>query len=146
MHTCTADRSAATTQVARSFQELDWKIKIIRRATTTSVTKHVSNWSLQTSHDSDIWITSEGDELPGREISQSGAPRSYFVDTPTGPVRRNRQHLTTVRTPKQDPGSDSVTSNGTSSETEPPGMILTRSQTGTPINPPRETGQKGERW
>ena len=41
-----------------------------------------------------VWITSEDDQVEGRVVSPAKSPiaRSYVVDTPTGVVRRNRQH------------------------------------------------------
>ena len=43
--------------------------------------------------DSDVGITSDDQPISGRVISQASIPRSYVVETATGPVRRNRQHL-----------------------------------------------------
>ena len=40
-----------------------------------------------------VWVTSEHEPVPGRIQASSNHPRSYIVSTPTGPIRRNRQHL-----------------------------------------------------
>jgi hypothetical protein len=34
--------------------------------------------------DAEVWITSEGQPIQGRVLSQADTPRSYVVDTPTG--------------------------------------------------------------
>ena len=40
-----------------------------------------------------VWVTSEWGPVPGRIQANSDHPRSYIVSTPTGLIRRNRQHL-----------------------------------------------------
>ena len=72
-------------------------------------------------------ITSGDQPISGRVISPACTPWSYVVDTPTGPVRRNWQHL-------------NIVSNGhqLSGQTEQPfrDPIRTRSCTGIQIHPP----------
>ena len=72
-----------------------------------------------------VWVESQGKQVPGEVIEQA-APRSYLVATPSGEVRRNRSHLR-VRLEDTD---DST------SQSDPPRTIMTRSQTGTVVNPP----------
>ena len=74
----------------------------------------------------DVWITSSGQPISGTITSSSDLPRSYYVQTPTGEVRRNQHHLNRV--------PDSMNQDQPqSSETR---RIMTRSRTGTPIIPP----------
>ena len=74
----------------------------------------------------DVWITSSGQPISGTITSSSDLPRSYYVQTPTGEVRRNQHHLNRV--------PDSMNQDQPqSSETR---RIMTRSSTGTPIIPP----------
>ena len=79
--------------------------------------------------DTEVWVASNGERIPGRVTSSATTPRSYLINTPSGTVRRNRQHLNIVPTTSQD-------SNSTEQETERPHRIATRSQTGTAIRPP----------
>ena len=77
--------------------------------------------------ESDVWITSGEQPSTGKVISVADTPRSYIVETQTGQVRRNRQHLNIVP-----PNSKSI------DRTEPPTQeqIMTRSRTGTIVSPP----------
>ena len=76
--------------------------------------------------DSSVWITSGNHPTPGVvQFSLADAPRSYLVQTDTGTVRRNRQHLSP---------NNGANSTPDSSATRSP--IMTRSRTGTAINPP----------
>ena len=78
--------------------------------------------------DSDVWITTDSRPVPGRVLSSANTPRSYLIETPTGQVRRNRQHLNPV------PNNSPVTEE--SNAITPPNIIQTRSRTGTTILPP----------
>ena len=75
--------------------------------------------------ETDVWITSGTQPVPGRVVLPANTPRSYLIDTPSGRVRRNRQHLNVM--PDNTEHSDSDPS---------PNRIMTRSQTGTAIRPP----------
>ena len=77
--------------------------------------------------DSDVWITSGDQPVSGRVVSPASTPRSYVVETPTGQVRRNRQHLN--RMPETREPIDR-----TERSTRDP--IMTRTRTGTTIRPP----------
>jgi len=77
--------------------------------------------------DSDVWITSGNQPVTGRVVSPASTPRSYVVETPTGQVRRNRQHLN--RMPESHEPIDQ-----TEHSTRDP--IMTRTRTGTVIRPP----------
>ena len=92
--------------------------------------------------DSEVWITSEAQPVPGKVISLADAPRSYLVDTPSGTLRRNSRHLITKPTEGSNENStQDPIDQGCQHTVEHPPMdslrrIITRSQTGTRINPP----------
>ena len=77
------------------------------------------------SHGQRVWITLDVTPVKGTITSSLIAPRSYFVETDTGSVRRNRFHLNPSpdRQVPATPGAE-------------PHKIMTRSQTGTVITPP----------
>ena len=77
--------------------------------------------------DSDVWITSDDQPISGRVISPASTPTSYVVETPTGSVRRNRQHLNIL------PDGHQPNDQTKQPVREP---IQTRSRTGTQIHPP----------
>ena len=77
--------------------------------------------------DSDVWVNPSGVPVPGRVTSTADGPRSYMVETPTGQVRRNRQHLNVM------PEHHEPTEQPERSIREP---IMMRSRTGTEIRPP----------
>ena len=82
---------------------------------------------------SKVWITSEGRHTEGRVVSPAESPRSYLVDTPTGVVRRNRQHLN-VAPPAQENSEPDTAEQCT--DQPPQNRIVTRSQTGTTVKSP----------
>ena len=43
-----------------------------------------------------VWIKSDKRPTQGTIHSDATTPRSYWVDTPSGKLRRNRRHLTVV--------------------------------------------------
>ena len=83
-------------------------------------------------NDEHVWVKTEAHKNLGKVISTAETPKSYIVETDSGTVRRNRQHLTvipkrTVNTPVE---QESTFSGSRSSP------IMTRSKTGTAIVPP----------
>ena len=80
--------------------------------------------------DTEVWITSGDQPIPGRVTATALTPRSYLVETSPGHahIRRNRQHINVV------PDNHSI-SEDTRLESSPR-RIMTRSQTGTLIRPP----------
>ena len=82
--------------------------------------------------DTQVFVKTDKRVTSGTISSPSGSPRSYVVDTPTGSVRRNRQHLIPV---PSDPPTDTPIPLDTSSRRSP---IQTRSRTGTVIRPPNK--------
>ena len=85
--------------------------------------------------DAEVWISSDGEPVRGRVVSSADGPRSYVIDTPTGPVHQNRSHLTVAPETTDRSTADSHGSKH-EPEPEPPCRIMTRSQTGTAILPP----------
>ena len=45
-----------------------------------------------------VWVTTNNTSEPGIVVSPAGAPRSYIVETNSGQVKRNQQHLTPMPT------------------------------------------------
>ena len=43
--------------------------------------------------DGEVWVTSGREPVRGTAVTAADSPRSYFVDTPSGTIRRNQQHL-----------------------------------------------------
>ena len=79
--------------------------------------------------DTEVWVTTESEPMSGRVISTAGRPRSYVVETPSGQIERNRSQLIVVP-------ENSETNQQPDVETETPYRIMTRSRTGTAVNPP----------
>ena len=76
-----------------------------------------------------VWVNTQDRQVPGTVARAANTPRSYFVNTPAGQVRRNRRDLR-PRQPAR--GEDST-------EVEPENdshTIMTRSRTGTRVHPP----------
>ena len=90
-----------------------------------------------------MWITTGQSTTSGQVRSQADAPRSYIVNTPQGPIRRNRCHLRVVpnssstNTVQPDSTNPVVTVNP---DTQQPSgnssRPVTRSMTGTVTRPP----------
>ena len=72
---------------------------------------------------------------------QTPSPRSYYVETPSGGLRRNRQHLTPIPLPLFDSSPDSSMNTHPSPSPSPPVIrspIQTRLRTGVIIKPPEK--------
>ena len=86
--------------------------------------------------DTETWVNTRGTQAYGTVRQADVAPRSYWVDTPSGCVRRNRQDII-VRPPEQPTSSEtSEQLYSTNSSSSQPNVIATRSRTGTQIRPP----------
>ena len=72
-----------------------------------------------------VWVQTENSQVPGTVVHQASTPRSYIASTPTGSVRRNRINLRNRRERGVPETPD-----------EPPGRVVTRSQSGVVIRPP----------
>jgi len=79
-------------------------------------------------NNSDVWITSGDEPVRGTIGSTADTPHSYIFETPSGQVRRNRQHLNVV------PRNQGQTDQPEPTQIQDP--IMTRSRTGTAIVPP----------
>ena len=79
---------------------------------------------------SEVWVTSSSQPTQGRVITPAVTPRSYLVETPTGQIRRNQQHLNII--PDQ---STQMTVPSNVPTARP--RIMTTSQTGTQIVAPK---------
>ena len=78
--------------------------------------------------DASVWVTSGNQPIPGRVITPANTPKSYLVETPTGRIRRNQQHLNIVPENTTDP---TLSDHGPATRSR----MMTRSQTGTEIVP-----------
>ena len=76
--------------------------------------------------DTPVWVRTDDSQQRGKIVSTSNEPRSYIVSTPTGQVRRNRQHI--VPRPSQ--------TNLPECNEFQQSPVQTRSQIGTMISPP----------
>ena len=79
--------------------------------------------------DSEVWVTSSNQPTQGRVITPADTPRSYLVETPSGQIRRNQQHLNII------PNSTEVTLRDNIPAAR--SRIMTRLQTGTGIVAPK---------
>ena len=83
--------------------------------------------------DSDVWITTGEQPTTGTVLRPAATPRSYIIQTPSGQIRRTRQHLNVVPrnqdqvTPPQEKDNPPVTTRS---------PIVTRSRSGTTVQPP----------
>ena len=94
--------------------------------------------------ETEVWIRTGNERLPGKVTSTAYSPRSYWVETSDGgQLQRNRAHLNVRRreSPKQINQSVSLSPSERSTTPTPvvtsmPNRIITRSRTGTATNPP----------
>ena len=77
--------------------------------------------------DTPVWVNTQGRQTPGRVVTTAATPRSYIVDTSTGHVRRNRQHI--VPNPQNTEPDDTPTATTVDRR-------VTRSQAGVRLQPP----------
>ena len=78
-----------------------------------------------------VWITTGGQPVVGQTSNMANTPRSYNVQTSSGVVRRNRAHLNVV--PPNPSHMQNAPQPNSQSGRSP---IMTRSRTGTVVNPP----------
>lgn len=115
----------------KRFRELDLKQK--QKQKENFDLRHRTKDLPPMSEDTETWVTTESEPVSGRVISTAGRPRSYVVETPSGRIERNRSQLTIV--PREN-SENSGTSHQPDVDIETPSRIMTRSRTGTAINPP----------
>ena len=77
-----------------------------------------------------VWVNTQGKQVPGRIIQPDNSPRSYWLNTLSGEVRRNRSDIT-LR-----PGTTTTTTTEQETTSEQPRVIATHTQTGITIRPP----------
>ena len=87
-------------------------------------------------NDTEVWITTESEPQSGKVISPADRPRSYIVETPSGQVERNRSQLTVKPSDDQQNLGNSEINQQPEIGNAHPRTILTRSRTGTVVNPP----------
>ena len=93
---------------------------------------------------SEVWVTNLDDKRqPTRGVvsSQAETPRSYVVHTPSGPLRRNSQHLRTVpeeRTAPEGPIPEDGQPPRETTNPLPPvrSPVMTRQRSGIKLQPP----------
>ena len=87
--------------------------------------------------DTDVWITTGRNPVAGRTVNMADTPLSYIMQTPSGEIRRNRSQLNIdPSTETIDPSTETETAEDTQ-EQQTHSPIMTRSRTGTSINPPK---------
>ncbi len=105
-----------------------------------SVCQQVRQYCQQIPEETEVWITTEDPPIQGRVIGPAGPPRSYIVETPTGQMHRNREHLNVI--PESVLGQEHQNDSDETPVVELPPQaqltpkIMTRSRTGTIIRPP----------
>ena len=77
----------------------------------------------------DVWVNTGEQRIPGRVSGHANTPRSYLVDTPHGQLRWNRAHINPIPNTTSAPATESQANNDRS-------PIMTHSRTGTRIAPP----------
>ena len=78
----------------------------------------------------DVWIITNGNNIPGKTVRMVDTTRSYVVQTPTGELRGNQSQINVnPSTPESQPTRTETT--------EPRSPIRTRSCTGVTIVPPK---------
>ena len=97
---------------------------------------------------SEVWVAGGGDggPVPGQVMRSADTPRSYFVSTPTGQVRRSSRHLVTNPDREGKPDAEHQPSQEVEQDVIPElhvpvqapvrDPIMTRSKTGTKISCP----------
>lgn len=111
------------------FREQDTALKEKQKENFDS--RHRSKELAPIPNDTEVWIVSDDQRVPGRVVSPADRPRSYVVETPTGQVERNRSHLQ-VLPDTNETENESLTA----SPPEQPRRIMTRSKTGTAVSKP----------
>ena len=136
---CMEDQYKPHWQYLESFKELNAKFKLKQK---TAYDRHHRTRSLSPiPEEEEVWVTSGQSTTSGQVRSQADTPCSYIVNTPQGPIRRNRCHLRVVPNSSntnavhQDGTNPLGTVNPTMEYTQQdscnPSRTVTRSMTGT---------------
>ena len=113
----------------KSFQQQEQKFKGQQEINYNE--RHRTRSLPPISNDEHVWVKTDSEQQSGTVMKPADTPRSYVVKTNSGPVRRNRQHLTVI--PEGELTTNPQQESTFRGRTSP---IATRSRTGTPINPP----------
>ena len=113
----------------RSFQQRESQYKQQQEAHYNRC--HRTQPLLSIPNDKQVWVKTETHKDLGKVISPADTPKSYMVETDSGTVRHNRQHLTVIPERTDIPAEQDQTHRGPRAS-----PIMTRSKTGTPIVPP----------
>ena len=111
------------------FREQDKALKEKQKENFDS--RHRSKELAPIPNDTEVWIVSDDQRVPGRVVSPADRPRSSVVETPTGQVERNRSHLQVLPDT-----NETENESPTASPPEQPRRIMTRSKTGTAVSKP----------
>ena len=112
--------------------------------------RHQTRYNTPLEDGTDVWVSKDGDKIPGTVTAPTSTPRSYLVQIPAGQLRRNRSYLTSI--PSLEDAAEASTEDQPSEpdedqlsepdETEPVRQvpprnpIMTCTRTGTTIRPP----------
>ena len=110
----------------RKFRTDDEKFK--KQQKTNYDSRHRTRELPSIPDDTEVWITTDNKQIPGQVTSTAETPRSYYVNTPTGSLRRNRRDLNVM------PKNQSIKEQIPQLVRSP---VVTRSKTGTQIKPPQ---------
>ena len=83
-------------------------------------------------NNTEVWVNTGNQQIPGRVVAPSNTPWSYLVDTPSGQVRRNRQHLVVMPSPSNSDHREKPIANATQQRS----AVITWSRTNATIRPP----------
>ena len=114
----------------KTFQQLDKKYKNQQKRDHDRC--HSARSLPELAEDTQVWVRTDNLQQSGKVISTSVEPRSYVVSTPTGQVRRNRQHIIQIPTQEDPPVVDQSISHDEFQRSP----VQTRSRTGTAVQPP----------
>ena len=111
-------------------------------------THHRAHGRPDLSDGSEVWVAGggDGDPVPGQVMRSADTPRSYFVSTPSGQVRRSSRHLVTIpdregrpdakHQPSLEAEQDVIPELHVPAQAPVRDPIMTRSKTGTKISCP----------
>ena len=78
----------------KSFQQQECQYKEHQEANYNK--RHRTQTLPSIPNDGQVWVTTETHKDLGKVIAPADTPKSYIVETDSGIVRRNRQHLTVI--------------------------------------------------
>ena len=78
----------------KSFQQQEQKFKGQQEIKYNE--RHCTRSLPPISNDEHVWVKTYPEQQSGTVMKPADTPRSYVVKTNSGPVRRNRQHLTVI--------------------------------------------------